>query len=412
MGRDMIAERETISERIFTAKLIENPYPVYRRLQTESPVYLDPFSGELLITRYADVVAALKHPALSSRRVAEEGLPIPAHVEWLMRPITRMLSRQMLFSDPPDHTRLRSLANRAFTPRVVEGMRTRIQRIADELLDAVAGSAEIDLIEAYAAWLPVIVIAEMLGVRLRNRERIKLWSDDLALFIGGSTQPRWKVLLRGARGVFFLRHYFRKLVHRRRGEPGDDLLGALIRATEEGDALTDEELLANSVLLLAAGHETTTNLIGNGIYTLLRHPDQWDLLRRQPELIESAVEELLRFETPVQWTGRIAIEELEIGGQRIPAGQSVAMGVGAANRDPVYFTDPDRLDIRRAEARHVGFGQGIHFCLGAALARLEGQIAINTVLRRFPDLRLQEPEPQWLGNFTLRGLKSLRVRHG
>ncbi|HEU4753957.1 MAG TPA: cytochrome P450, partial [Armatimonadota bacterium] len=339
-----------------TPELIRDPYPMYRRLQAEAPVYLDPYSGELLVTRYPDVVAALKHPALSSRRVAEQGLPMPAPLLWAMRPVTRMLSRQMLFSDPPDHTRLRSLATRAFTPRVVEAMRARIQEIAERLLDAMEGRGPVDLIGGYAAWLPVMVIAEMLGAELTNRERIRLWSDDLALFIGGSTQPLPVVLLRGARGVFFLRRYFRKIVRRRRGRPGDDLLGALLAAEERGDTLTEEELLANCVLLLAAGHETTTNLIGNGALALLRNPEELDLLRREPELIESAVEELLRYDSPVQWTGRVAVEELEIAGHRVAKGQTVAMGLGAANRDPAQFREPERLDLRRAENRHVAFG--------------------------------------------------------
>jgi len=407
----MVAEAgRRMEERIFTAELIENPYPVYRRLREEASFHFDVGTGELLITRYADVAAALKHPRLSAQRGAEAGFPMPAFLHGLMRPVTRMLSRQMLFSDPPDHTRLRSLASRAFVPRVVEGMRRRIQGIADELLDAADGRGPVDLIGTYAAWLPVVVIAEMLDVPMQNQTRIKLWSDDLALFIGGSTMPLPAVLLRAARGVFQLRRTFRQVVRQRRRGPGrDDLLGALLAAEERGDTLTEEELVANSVLLLAAGHETTTNLIGNGVLALLRHPDQLDLLRREPELIESAVEELLRYDSPVQWTGRVALEDLEINGGRVREGQAVAISLGAANRDPDQFSDPERLDIRRAEARHLAFSHGIHFCLGAALARLEGQIAIQTLLRRFPDLRLAGGEPEWRGNFTLRGLERLPV---
>jgi cytochrome P450 len=397
-------------QRLFTTGLIDDPYPTYHRLRAAAPVYLDPDSGELLVTRYADVAAALKHPLLSNRRVAETGLPLPGYLQWAMRPVTRILSRGMLFSDPPDHTRLRSLANRAFTPRVVEGMRSRIQQIADDLLDAVAGHRPVDLIESYAAWLPVIVIAEMLGADVRDRDRFRLWSDDAVSFVGGSTHPDGVVLLRAARGMFSLRRYFGKLVRRRRKDgPGDDLLGALIDAEERGDALTEDELLANAVLLLAAGHETTTSLIGNGLLALLRHPEQTALLRREPDLIGSAVEEFLRFDSPVQWSARVALEEVEIGGCRIPAGRSVTLGIGAANRDPDQFPDPDRLDLRRAENRHLAFGQGIHFCLGAALARLEGQVAINTLLLRFPHMQLADERPQWRDNFTLRGLKSLWV---
>ena len=213
------AERSFLEERIFTAGLIDDPYPVYHRLRAEAPVHFDRFTGELILTRYADVVAALKHPLLSSGRVAEDSISMPGPFRWAMRPVVRMLRQQMLFSDPPDHTRLRGLANRAFTPRVVGAMRDRIQEVADELLDALDGPGPVDLIAGYAAWLPVIVIAEMLGADLRQRGRIKLWSDDLALFIGGSTLPRWKVLLHGARGMLCLRRYFRHQVRRRPGRP-------------------------------------------------------------------------------------------------------------------------------------------------------------------------------------------------
>jgi cytochrome P450 len=313
----------------------------------------------------------------------------------------------MLFSDPPDHTRLRGLANKAFTPRVIEGMRTRIQEIVDELLAPLDRPGEVDLVREFTGIFPVTVIAEMLGVHVRDRARFKVWSDDLALFIGGTTLPLPVVLGRAARGMLGLQRYFRGLVRERRGNPGQDLLGALIAAEERGDQLTEDELLANASLILAAGHETTTNLIGNGILTLLRHPDQLQLLREEPDLIESAVEELLRFESPVQWTGRVALEDLEINDLQVPQGQRLAMGLGAANRDPTQFPEPDRLDLRRAENRHVAFGHGIHFCLGAALARMEGQIAIGTLVRRFPGLRLGSGPIRWQENFTLRGLKSL-----
>jgi cytochrome P450 len=394
---------------IFTGRLIEDPYPVYRRLQTESPFHRLPGAGQLLLTRYADVSAALRHPALSSCGVVEALVPVPAPLRGLMRPVTRMLSRGMLFTDPPNHTRLRSLANRAFTSRVVAGLRGRIQEIADELLDALEGERSVDLVESYAAWLPVRVIAELLGVPIRSRAQLKLWSDDLIVFGGGGTLPRWKAALRGARGAFCLRRYLQHLVRERRGDPRTDLVGALIAAEELGDRLSGEELTANLLLLLVAGHETTANLIGNGVLALLRHPDQMDLLRREPELIESAVEELLRFESPVQQIGRVAREDLELAGQPIPAGQGVLICLGAANRDPAQFADPDRLDLRRAENRHLAFGHGVHFCLGAALARLEGQIAIGTVVRRYPELRLAEAPPRWRKSFALRGLSSLPV---
>ena len=396
-------------ERLFTKQLLLDPYPVYRRLQDEAPIYLDPFSRELLITRYGDVAAALKHPALSSARVAKDGLPMPRFVRPLMRPVTRLLSQGMLFSDPPDHTRLRGLVTRAFTPRVVEGMRARIRQVSDELLDALDPSRPVELIEQYAAWLPVIVIAEMLGAPLQHREQFKLWSDDLVLFVGGSTLPRPVVLYRGARGVFGLRRYLAKLVREHRGTGRDDLLSALIAAEQEGDQLTEQELLSNALLLLAAGHETTTNLIGNGMLSLLQNPDQLRLLRSAPERIGAAVDEFLRYESPVQWVGRMATAELEIGGVGVPEGQMVALCLGAANRDPAQFRDPDRLDITRAENRHLAFAHGIHFCLGSALARMEGEIALGSLLQRFPNARLAEAEPVWRQSFALRGLERLRL---
>jgi cytochrome P450 len=398
---------------IFTKRLLQDPYAYYRALRSEAPVHYDRHSGEVILTRYRDVVTALKDPRLSSRRVVETGIPVPNFFLWAMRPVSGLLARQMLFSDPPDHTRLRGLANRAFTPRAVQVMRPTVERIADELLQRVDDSPEVDLIRDYAVWLPLLVIAEMLGVPTQHRAAFKVWSDDLALFIGGSTRPLPVVLSRAARGVFQLRRYFRGLLRqRRRSAPVDDLLGALIAVEEKGDTLTEDELLANAILLLAAGHETTTNLIGNGMLALLRHPDQLQLLRTQRELMGSAVEELLRYESPVQWTGRVTLEPVEIDGYRVAAGQTVAIGVGAANRDPAQFTEPDRLDVRRRDNSHLAFGHGIHFCLGSALARLEGEVALGALLDHYPEIRLADGPIHWHENFTLRGLKSLPVRVG
>jgi cytochrome P450 len=410
----MIDEPESIAQTpIFTARTIEDPYPVYRRLREEARFYRVPSTGRLLLTHYADVFAALRDPRLSSGRLAETSIPIPNLARPLMRPVVRLLSRTMLFSDPPDHTRLRGLANRAFTPRVVEAMRERVQQVTDELLDAVDRPGPVDLVGTFAAWLPVIVIAELLGLEVRDRERVRRWSDDLVLFRGGSTQPAPLVLTRAARSVFQLQRYLRGAVRQRRSPrghpPGEDLLTALIAAEERGDTLTEDELLANALLLLGAGHETTTDVIGNGMLALLQRPDEMDRLRREPALIESAVEELLRFDGPVQWIGRVAREDLELNGTPVRAGHSVGVSPAAANRDPAQFADPDRLDIGRPENRHLAFGQGIHFCLGAALARLEGQVAIGTLLERFPDLRLADRPLEWRPSFSLRGLKALWV---
>lgn len=388
--------------------MFTDPYPAYHRLRREAPAYLDHATGELVLTRYADVVAALKHPRLSSRKVADGYLVLPSLMRRLAEPVVRTLTRQMLFSDPPDHTRLRGLASKAFTPRAVEAMREQIQRTTDRLLQRLPAGREVDLVRTFNTQLPILVIADMLGVPARDRRAFKVWSDDLALFIGGTTLPAHVVMLRAARGVLSLRFYFKWLVRQRRRKPAGTLLDALIAAEERGDHLTEDELLANALLILAAGHETTTNLLGNGLLALLRHPQQLAELRREPELIESAVEELLRFDSPVQWTGRVAMEEVRVNDVHLRAGQHVAISLGAANRDPAQFPEPDRLDLRRAENRHLAFGHGIHFCLGAALARLEGQVALGTLVSRYPHLRLAG-EPEWQANFTLRGLKRLPV---
>lgn len=399
-----------LGEPVFTPRHLDNPYPCYHLIRTATPAYLDAPSGERLVTRYRDVAAILKHPALSSRGVAEFGFVVPGFFSGLMRPVRKLLTNQMLFSDPPDHTRLRGLANRAFTPRVVQTMRQRIQQVADELLDRAERRGRLDIVQDFAVSLPLLVVAELLGVPTRDRAKFKIWSDDLALFVGGSTLPLPVVAARAGRGAFGLHRYFRQLVRRRRSEPPiDDLLGALLAAEERGDSLSEEELLSNAILILAAGHETTTSLIGNGTLALLRHPDQLDLLRREPALMDGAITETLRYDSPVQWSARRATEEVQLGELHIPARSSVTIGLAAANRDPDQFPDPDRFDIRRGATSHLAFGHGIHFCLGAALARLEAEIAFSTLLARYPNLRLTDARPQWQKNFTLRGLKSLRV---
>lgn len=398
----------------FNSAFLTDPYPLYRRLRTELPVVADAHTGQWMVTRYADVLTVLRSPHVSNRGIVEASLPVPTFARNLARPLFNSLSRQMLFSDPPDHTRLRSLAAKAFTPRIIEAMRGRIEEVAEELLERVRPGGRSDLIRDLAHPLPVIVISELLGVPSRDRERFKAWSDDLAAFVGGTTEALPTVMARAAWSVYQLQGYFRGVVRRRRrsGHLGNDLIGLLLAAEEQGNHLSEEELLANCTLLLAAGHETTSNLIGNGIHALLEHPDQLIALREDPSLIETAVDEILRYQSPVQWAGRRALETLEVRGVRIPAGSGIALGLGSANRDPAQFRHPDNLDIRRADNRHIAFGFGIHFCLGSALARMEGQIAINAVLRKLRNLRAAEDTGRlpWIGNFTLRGLQSLPVK--
>src|SRR5213593_2041883 len=384
-------------------EFIADPYPTYHRLRAEDPVHHSPL-GFWVLTRYEDVVAALRDPRLIKEPIAafvaaRFGAPMPA------------MGLSMLDRDPPDHTRLRSLVNKAFTPRVVEGLRPHIQKIVDGLLARVEGAGSMDLIEEFAYPLPVIVICQMLGVPVEDRERFKEWGLDIARGLDAILlPPDSDVAQRSAAARRALADYFRALIAERRTSPRGDLLSALIAAEEAGDKLSEDELLATCILLLVAGHETTVNLIGNGTLALLRHPDQLRRLRETPGLIASAVEELLRYDGPVQRTARIPSTDVTIGGRSIGKGEMVMPFIGAADRDPAQFPDPDRLDLARTDNRHIAFGWGIHFCLGAPLARVEGQIAIDALVRRLPKLELVTDEPEYRESLTLRGWKTLPVR--
>jgi cytochrome P450 len=385
------------------ADFLADPYPMYHRLRAEDPVHHSPL-GFWVLTRYEDVVSVLRDANFAKEAIAAfvaQRLGVEATVG---------IGISMLDRDPPDHTRLRSLVSKAFTPRVVEGLRPRIQQIVDELLDGVEDRRAMDLIEEFAYPIPVIVICEMLGVPVEDHERFRGWSLDLARGLDATLLGAGSdVAQRASASRRALSNYFRELIAERRDSPRGDLLSALIAAEEAGDKLSENELLATCILILVAGHETTVNLLGNGTLALLRHPDQLRLLRENPGLIGSAVEELLRYDGPVQRTARIPSAAATIDGRTIEAGEMVMPFIGAADRDPAQFTDPDRLDITRADNRHIAFGWGIHFCLGAPLARLEGQIAINTLVRRFPKLALATDRPQYRQSLTLRGLQSLPV---
>jgi pimeloyl-[acyl-carrier protein] synthase len=383
-------------------EFVSNPYPTYHQLRALDPVHHSPL-GFWVLTRYEDVVTALRDPrfakeALAAFVAARFGMPLPGG------------GLSMLDRDPPDHTRLRGLVSKAFTPRVVEVLRPRVQQIVDRLLDQVDGAGAMDLIEDFAYPIPVIVICEMLGVPVADRERFKQWGLDIARGLDAIwLPPDSEVTQRSMASRKALSNYFRELIAERRTSPRSDLLSALIAAEEAGDKLSEEELLATCILLLVAGHETTVNLIGNGTLALLRHPDQLRLLRENPGLITTAVEELLRFDGPVQRTARIPSEDVTVAGQPIAKGELVMPFIGAADRDPAQFSDPDRLDITRADNRHIAFGWGIHFCLGAPLARVEGQIAINTLAQRMPKLALATDKPEFRQSLTLRGLSNLPV---
>jgi cytochrome P450 len=383
-------------------EFLADPYPMYHRLRAEDPVHHSPM-GFWVLTRYDDVAAALRDPRLAKEPLAafvaaRFGYPGPA------------TGLSMLDRDPPDHTRLRGLVSKAFTPRVVEGLRPRIQQIVNGLLERVSGKHSMDLIEEFAYPIPVNVICEMLGVPVEDHERFKDWSLDLArgldlIWVG----PDSEIGRRSIAARQGLADYFRGLIAARRSTPRGDLLSALIAAEEAGDKLTESELLATCILLLVAGHETTVNLIGNGTLALLRHPDQLRRLRDDPGLIGTAVDELLRFDGPVQRTARIPSEDVVIRGTKIPQGELVMPFIGAADRDPAQFPDPDRLDIGRTDNRHIAFGLGIHFCLGAPLARVEGQIALSALVQRLPELALTSETPEFRQSLTLRGLRTLPV---
>jgi cytochrome P450 len=383
-------------------EFLADPYPTYHRLRTEDPVHWSPL-GFWVLTRYDDVVAVLR-----DQRFAKEPMIAAVAARFGISPGTIGLS--MLDRDPPDHTRLRGLVSKAFTPRVVERLRPHIQEIVDGLLARVEGQGGMDLIEEFAYPIPVMVICELLGVPVEDHERFKTWSLDLARGLDSIMLPvDSEVAIRSGIARQGLTEYFRNLIAKRRAVPRNDLLSALIAAEEAGDKLTENELLASSILLLVAGHETTVNLIGNGTLALLRHPDQLRRLRENPGLIGSAIEELLRYDGPVQRTARMPSTEVTIGGRTIKSDEMVMPFIGAADRDPAQFPDPDRLDIARADNRHVAFGMGIHFCLGAPLARVEGQIAINTLVQRLPKLALATEQPEHRQSLTLRGLKALSV---
>ncbi len=384
------------------AKFMTNPYPFYRRLRARDPVHWD--GSSWLLTRYVDVLPALRDARLSSRQfdhpARTQGNPVAAEV-------AGHLARWMLYSDPPHHSRLRTLVNRAFTPRVIDRLRPRIQQLVDDLLDTAQEQGQFDLIRALAYPLPAMVIAELLGIPPADHAVFKGWTEDLFAFIGNASTP--EQTQRAYASLTALTAYFAPVLDRCRRAPTNDLLSQLITAQAHAEHLHDAELVAFCTLLLIAGHETSTNLIGNGVLALLRHPEQAQLLRTEPELIGSAVEEILRYDGPVHLAWRQATTALEIGGQTIGPGQVVLLNLAAANHDPAQFAAPDVFDITRQENRHVAFGAGAHVCLGAPLARLEGQIAIQTLLCRFPNLALTNGTLAWHANVAFRGLAALPV---
>ncbi|MFF2090890.1 cytochrome P450 [Paenibacillus sp. NPDC058174] len=390
---------EASQPEIFTKAFTQNPYPAYEKLREQNPIFKVMFpNGEFgwMITRYEDAVEVLKDNRFSKDIVQLFG-PDEQNI----------FVHNMLFADPPDHRRLRGLVQKAFTPRMIEGMRSHIQQIADDLLDNLKSPDKMNLIDEFAFPLPIIVISEILGVPVEDQDKFRVWSNTI---IDATSDESAEVFEQHMQEFTdYLNAWFAKT----REEPGDDLISQLVIAEEAGEQLTGEELLSVVALLIIAGHETTVNLIGNGVLALLENPEQRDLLIRQPEFIHKAVEEMLRYNGPVEFsTSRWAAEDMDFHGHHIARGELVVVALDSANRDSQKFKDADVFDITREKSPHLAFGTGIHLCLGAPLARLEGEIAITTLLRRFPDMQLQEDvsELEWRPGMIVRGLKEIPVK--
>ncbi len=393
-------------EELFSPEVRRDPHPLYHRVRAEQPLAYNPDVDEWILTRWADCEAVLRDPKWSSspEHRGEQRFNGPQAQEF-----ASMNVRTLLFLDPPDHTRLRRLVSKAFTPRRIEQLREHVREITDELLADVEEGVPFDAISTLAYPLPVIVICELMGVPVEDRHLFEGWSSDATRLLDGDIDE--DTMQRGILAAMYFINYFNTLFEARRAEPRDDLVSGLLAVEEAGDVLSEEELRSIVLLLFLAGHETTMNLIGNGLFALMQHRDQWDRLVADRSLVGSAVEELLRYDGPVHVTGRVATEDLHVAGQQFPKGSQVVTLLAAANRDPERFPDPDVLDIGRADNQHLTFSHGIHYCLGAALARLEGQVVFDTLATRHPTLRLavDADEVEYREHFVLRGLKALPV---
>lgn len=389
--------------RLLEPEVLANPYPLFAQLRAEDPVHWDPYLHSWVVTRYTDVVTVLRD--FSASRT-----PTPEQLSSMglsrLDPLARVMVKQMLFLDPPSHSRIRGLAACAFTPQRVSALKSRIQQLTDSLLDEVQARGRIDVIADLGEPLPAIITSELLGVSAEHARALKVWSANFAEMLGNfqHNPDRVPIMLNTIEN---LTSFFRKAVEEQKKEPRPGLIHSLIKAEVEGNRLTDDEIIANCIITMVGGLETTTNLIGNGVLTLLRHPHQMERLRSDPSIIAPAIEELLRYESPSQHTARLAPADVELGGKKIRKRQAVIAVMAAANRDPERFPDPERLNLTREDNRHLAFGWATHFCFGAPLARIEGQIAMATLLRRFPKLALEPGPITWRTNLGLRGLSAL-----
>ncbi|MEV5569623.1 cytochrome P450 [Spirillospora sp. NPDC052269] len=392
----------------WSAEFVADPYPVYERLRAERPVFFDEATGQWVVSRYADVDALLR-----DRRLGRSYLHVGTHEEFgqqpepdFLKPFWDLVRAGMLDVEPPTHTRLRRLVSKAFTARMVEGLRPTIRRLAEELAADLVARGGGDLLADLAEPLPVTVIAEMLGVPEEDRALLRPWSADICGMY--ELNPPDEVQRKAVQAANDFSDYLRELARARAAEPRDDLVSALARVADEGDRLTEDELIGTCVLLLNAGHEATVNATGNGWWSLFRNPGELERLRADHALVPTAVEELMRYDGPAPMFERWVLEDIEVGGVTIPRGQEIALQFASANRDPEVFADPDTLDLGRDPNPHISFGLGIHFCLGAPLARIEMAESLGAILRAAPALRLTE-EPRWKPGYILRGLESLKV---
>jgi len=386
----------------------QNPYPLYHAMRRQAPIYWSGAWGCWLLTRYEDITWTLQdYQTFTSLGRLTASMELPEPLWEKVEPLVRHYSQGLINVDPPDHTRMRKLVHMAFTPRAIRKMRTYIEGIVERLIDEQIERGEMDVIWDFSYPLPVTVIAEMMGIPVEDHPKFKRWSGEIVAFMA-TPKPTPEILLKSQDSLLAMQQYFRDIYAKRRQEPADDLITALVRAELEGDKLTEEEMVSSCVTILIGGHETTTYLIANGMYALLQHPDQLRLLRDNPDLDASATEEFLRYEGPFQRNRRIATRDVMIGDMMIKKDQLIMQFLGAANHDPSQFDNPDALDLRRSPNKHLAFGYGPHFCLGAPLARLEAPVAIRALLKKLRNIRLAHGDLEW-NSALFRGLKSLPI---
>ena len=386
-----------LDQKLVSDEFLDDPYPLLRQLRGEDPVYWSESIGGWILTRYDDIVPTFRDVAhfTNHGRFAKAVEYLPSDARQKLAPFeSHYRQKNLLQSDPPDHTRLRALIVKVFNANSIEAMRPMIRKVVNEVVDAVESGRQMDVIRDLAFPLPFSILGSIMGVPNTDQDRVKFWADELLLFQGVNRPPE-AILLRSQAALLAMRSYLTDLVNEKRRNPGDDLISQLVAVEAEGTRLTEQELVSTCVQMLGAGHETTTSLIGNGLFLLLSHPHEWQKLRQNPSLLNSAIEEILRYESPVARQPRLIKGDVELGGKTLLDGQVAFQMLNAANRDPDYFPDPDRFDIERQNNKHVAFGMGIHFCVGAGLARTEAQEVFKAIMERLPDIRLASDKPVW-----------------